>query len=120
VNPYAAGPSFTDHLQAEADRLYPPDHQVDDPEGATGVARSDEYGYDATANRAFVEGGTFAVDSIEPGCCCAPAERWYHVVGRWVGSIARIAIGATIALTLGISIGATVMERALTELGYLP
>lgn len=41
---------------AEANKRYPPDHEVDDPHGETGVARSDPYGYDATANKAFLEG----------------------------------------------------------------
>ena len=44
---------MTDDLLARA-RAYafekwPPDHEVDDPYGETGVARSDEYGYDETA-----------------------------------------------------------------------
>lgn len=41
---------------AEANKRYPTDHEVDDPHGETGVARSDPYGYDATANEAFLEG----------------------------------------------------------------
>lgn len=42
--------------QKEADRLYAPDHTVDDPFGETGEARTDPYGYDEYANRAFVKG----------------------------------------------------------------
>lgn len=45
--------------QEKANELYPPDHEVDDPNGATGVARSDPYGYDEIANRAFVQGARF-------------------------------------------------------------
>jgi hypothetical protein len=42
--------------QQAADRLYPPNHPVDDPEGETGEAQSDPYGYDEIGRRAFMEG----------------------------------------------------------------
>lgn len=46
--------------QEEADLRYPLDHAVDDPFGETGVARSDPYGYEEYANRAFVAGAEWA------------------------------------------------------------
>lgn len=45
-----------EYARQEANKLYPPDHEVDDPFGETGVARSDPYGYDEYANKAFVAG----------------------------------------------------------------
>lgn len=41
--------------RAYAFEQWPPDHEVDDPFGATGVARSDEYGYDETARSASIQ-----------------------------------------------------------------
>lgn len=53
--------SAIDAIKDEARRRHPVDHDVDDPFGATGVARSDPYGYEDTARDAFVEGGEFAL-----------------------------------------------------------
>jgi hypothetical protein len=41
---------------SEAASRYPADHVIDDPAGETGVARTDEYGYQECARRAFVAG----------------------------------------------------------------
>lgn len=43
-------------LWDEAYRRHPKDHTVDDPFGATGEARSDPYGYEEYAAKAFVDG----------------------------------------------------------------
>jgi hypothetical protein len=48
------------NIPEEANRRYPPDHEVDDPFGAYGVAHSDEYGYEAYANEAFIAGAEWA------------------------------------------------------------
>ena len=58
--------SFEDRARAEAERMYPSDYEVDDPFGETGAARSDPYGYDEYANRAFMKGALWA---REQGCC---------------------------------------------------
>lgn len=46
--------------QQAANEKYPPNHPVGDPEGETGTAQSDPYGYDEVCNHAFVEGATWA------------------------------------------------------------
>lgn len=59
--------SITEAAQAEADERWPANHVVDDPFGETGYAYSDEYGYDETANRAFVQGAEWAAANIAKG-----------------------------------------------------
>lgn len=44
----------------EAAHRYPPDRAVDDPIGETGAARTDEYGYQECARRAFAAGAQWA------------------------------------------------------------
>jgi hypothetical protein len=48
-------------IAEEAMRRYPPDHEVDDPFGETGVARSDPYGYNEDARERFIEGAQWAL-----------------------------------------------------------
>lgn len=45
---------------------YPPNHLVDDPEGETGYAESDPYGYNETARNAFTEGVEWALARRSP------------------------------------------------------
>ncbi len=66
--------------QAEADRRFPPDHEVPDPHGATGVARSDEYGYDEVQNRAFVAGAEWA-DAQRESLTDVTREELAEVIG---------------------------------------
>lgn len=62
--------SIEEEARAAAEKLYPPDHEVDDPFGETGVARSDPYGYDETARNGYAA-GYIAGASREP----APADK---------------------------------------------
>jgi hypothetical protein len=73
-------------IQAEADRRHPPDHEVPDPHGATGVARSDEYGYEEAANRAFVAGAVWALATLaEPMLRdIVRAEERLVVISQWI------------------------------------
>lgn len=48
--------AFLESVAAEAERRYPADQTVDDPCGQTGQARTDEYGYQECARRAFLAG----------------------------------------------------------------
>lgn len=49
-------PKLTEDAKESAEILYPSDHEVDDPFGETGVARSDPYGYNEYAQQAFLRG----------------------------------------------------------------
>lgn len=49
-------------VQQEADRLYPPNQKVDDPEGETGEADTDPYGYDEACNAAFIQGAKWQAE----------------------------------------------------------
>jgi len=49
----------------EAFRLYPENHTVDDPFGATGEAESDPYGYEECARIGFIAGARFMADALE-------------------------------------------------------
>lgn len=67
------------NIQREADKRYPRDHEVDDPFGETGVARSDPYGYEEYANRAFVAGAEWSAEQAwDEG---AAAEASAHICG---------------------------------------
>jgi hypothetical protein len=94
--------------QQEADRRWPADHEVSDPDGETGYACSDPYGYDETANRAGVEMALWAVAetdsrveamarSISSGRGISPDEFWAVVGLDWRNecrSMARAALAA--------------------------
>jgi hypothetical protein len=45
--------------QQAADELYPPNQTVSDPDGETGEAQTDPYGYDEAQNKAFVQGAAW-------------------------------------------------------------
>lgn len=51
-------------IESTAMERHPIDHDVDDPFGATGTARSDPYGYEDTARQAFIEGVDWLLDLI--------------------------------------------------------
>lgn len=51
--------------QEQANKLYPPNHPIDDPEGATGEAQSDPYGYEELGNRAFLEGAAWQAEQYK-------------------------------------------------------
>lgn len=51
-------------IEEAARERHPIDHEVDDPFGATGTARSDPYGYEDTARQAFIEGVDWLLDLI--------------------------------------------------------
>lgn len=52
------------YLEEEAQRRHPIDHDVDDPFGETGIARSDPYGYEDTARAAFIEGAQWVIEQL--------------------------------------------------------
>ena len=52
-------------IEAEARRIHPENHEVDDPFGETGTAWSDPYGYEDTARQGFFEGASWALDQTD-------------------------------------------------------